>query len=265
MEKVTFTSGTYALVIAEITGIIVIVAFIWAVWRKRTREPFFPAFTGACVWFVFAMVLETLPKSLVVSLPAVSSSVLLTSLAASAFAGVFEETGRFIAFRTVLRKYETKRTAVTYGIGHGGFEAVFLIATSLLGTLLVGYSLNSGKLDASLAMMPTEYTEQLRSKLQALADADIFSVLIAYIERLIAIAIHISLSVLVFLAVREKSSFWLFPLAVFLHFAVDAVYEYLALSGCNMVLTEAATALVTALMAVFAYRLYRSRPDEVIE
>jgi len=265
MEKVAFTSGTYIFVFSEIIGVILIVVLIWAVWRKKTREPFFPAFIGACVWFIFAMVLENIPKSIVLSRPAVSSSVLLTAVAASAFAGVFEEAGRFIAFRTVLRKYDTKRTAVTYGIGHGGCEAVLLIAFNLLGTLMVGSFLNSGRLDASLAMMPPAYIEQLNDRVQSLARTDVSDIIIAYIERLTAIAIHISLSVPVFLAAREKRSLWLLPLAVFLHFAVDAVYAYLALSGCNIVVTEVVTVLVTAVMAVFAYRLYRSRPDEVIE
>ena len=265
MEKVTFTSGTYIFILSEIIGIIAIVALIWAVWRKKTREPFFPAFIGACVWFIFSMVLEALPKSIVLSLPAVSSSVLLTAVVASVFAGVFEETGRFIAFKTVLRKYDTKRTAVTYGIGHGGAEAVLLIAVNLMGTFMVGYFLSSGMLDASLSKMPPEYIEQMNGRLQSLVRADISDILIAYIERLTAIAIHISLSVPVFLAAREKRSLWLLPLAVFLHFAVDAVYAYLSFSGCNIAVTEAVTVLVTAAMAVFAYRLYRSRPDEVIE
>lgn len=264
MENAGFTTGTYTLAAAEITGIIIIVVLIWAVWRKKTKEPFFPAFIGACVWFVFAMVLETIPKAFVVMLPAVSRSLVLTGIISSAFAGVFEETGRFIAFRTVLRKYRTKRTAVTYAIGHGGFEAVFLITLTLLSTLMTGYMLGSGKLDASLAIMSQEQKDAVYDKVAALAGIRITDVLTAYLERMIAVVIHISLSVPVFLAAREKRSLMLYPLAVILHFALDAEYAYFSFSGiCPLIVTEIITLAAVVPVAVYAYRLYRSRPDEV--
>ena len=266
MENAGFTPGTYTLAAAEIIGIIIIVALIWAVWRKKTKEPFFPAFIGACVWFVFALVLETIPKALVVMQPAASRSLVLTGIISSAFAGVFEETGRFIAFKTVLSKYRTKRTAVTYAIGHGGFEAVFLITLTLLSTLFTGYMLGSGKLDASLAMMSQEQQDMVYEKVAALADLKITDVLTAYLERIIAMIIHLSLSVPVFLAAREKRSFMLYPLAVILHFVLDAVYAYFSFSGiCPLIVTEIITLAAVVPVAVFAYRLYRSRPDEVSE
>jgi uncharacterized membrane protein YhfC len=40
-------------------------------------------------------------------------------------AGLFEETGRFIAFKFLLKKRTDRKTAISYGIGHGGFEAIF--------------------------------------------------------------------------------------------------------------------------------------------
>ncbi|MDR1073482.1 MAG: YhfC family intramembrane metalloprotease [Treponema sp.] len=42
------------------------------------------------------------------------------------------------------------------------------------------------------------------------------------IERLFAIGIHLALSVVVFYAVSCRSKWWLYPLAILLHAAVDA-------------------------------------------
>lgn len=43
------------------------------------------------------------------------------SFLAGLFPVLFEESGRFAAFKTLLKKRKNPETSISYGIGHGGF------------------------------------------------------------------------------------------------------------------------------------------------
>ena len=45
-------------------------------------------------------------------------------------AGLFEETGRLLAFRFILKPHTARITALSYGIGHGGIEAFWVMGLS---------------------------------------------------------------------------------------------------------------------------------------
>ena len=71
------------------------------------------------------------------------------------------------------------------------------------------------------------------------------------LERIGAVAIHISLSVLVWRAVERRASLWLFPAAIALHAGVDACA---ILAGVELVALVWAVAL-----AVLARWIWRQR------
>ncbi len=50
------------------------------------------------------------------------------ALVMGAFAGVFEETGKYVAFHTILRKRRDREAPIIYGIGHGIIEEMVTIA-----------------------------------------------------------------------------------------------------------------------------------------
>ena len=45
----------------------------------------------------------------------------LLALVAGLFPGLFEETGRLVAFKTVLKKRKNRETSISYGTGTGGY------------------------------------------------------------------------------------------------------------------------------------------------
>ena len=110
-------------------GIILPVAVcIW--WLLTRKEKLWVVLTGAATWFVFAIILESIPK-LIFFNPSTSlgktvlGNVALYTVIGALLAGIFEETGRLVAFKTVLRKRTNKETGISHGIGHGGFEAMY--------------------------------------------------------------------------------------------------------------------------------------------
>lgn len=56
-----------------------------------------------------------------------------------------------------------------------------------------------------------------------LASFSLGMLVVAVVERIFAVMFHIGASILVFYACKDKKKFWLYPLAIVLHTAMDAV------------------------------------------
>jgi len=121
-------------------------------------------------------------------------------------AGLFEEVGRFAGIQ-LLRKpgLVDWDNAFVFGLGHGGMEAFALAGVNYAATLaqiLTGHA-SGGVLSAVMSAAP-------------------WDLLAGGVERMLAVAMHIGFTMLVFYAVRQKNLWWL-VLAVFVHMAVDTV------------------------------------------
>lgn len=206
------------------------------IWKKKTGEPLSTVFVGALIFFVFAIVLETLPKLVLfqtnnpVGVYVMARPYLYMTLAAL-LAGLFEETGRWVAFRFLLKKRTDRRTAISYGIGHGGFEAMYLLALGGIQYISYALMINAGQFDSLLAQTAAaapEQLEALKAIPQTLAATTFANLFLSVWERVSAVLIHLSCSVLVFCAVRQKGKRWLYPLAILLHASIDmaaALYQ----------------------------------------
>ena len=103
---------------------------IW--WVKSRKEKISTVLVGAATWFLFAMVLESIPKAVLFNkaLPigqSIIGNTFLYVFLGTLLAGVFEEVGRYVAFKTVLKNRTNRETGISHGIGHGGFEVMFLL------------------------------------------------------------------------------------------------------------------------------------------
>ncbi len=227
--------------------------FFW--WRRRTHAALLPFLVGALTFILFALVLESLCHRLVLGSTALTLHPTLYVLYGGLAAGLFEESGRWLAFRLALPKRRQPETAISYGIGHGGIESILLVGFNAV-TMIILLVMAGGA--ASSASWSTEGTAAGMSALtQAAPDATLFG----GFERIVAIALPIALSVFVFYAVRErKGVFWL--LAVGVHMAVDCyamLYQVGALS--NLLLIELGVLAMTAVAVWGASRLYRRCRD----
>lgn len=205
---------------------------VW--WRKTRKAKLLPFFVGALIWFVFAGTLEQLLHSAVLLgdhalARAIAGSPYLYMLYGGLAAGVFEETGRYVAFRWLIgkRRYPERDTAVTYGIGHGGIEAMLTLGTAYATMIVIALYLRHGNQPAALAMLGGS-AEALSTYIAALGQLTPGTVLLAMIERGGGMILHIALSIFVFLAVRDRRQWTWFPFAVALHAIADmpaALYQ----------------------------------------
>lgn len=224
-------------------------------WRRKTRAPFSAALVGAAVFFVFALVLEPMLHRVVLTeggyvMTHPWAYVLYGALAA----GVFEETGRLVGFKLLLKRRTGRETGVMCGLGHGGMEAVLLCGLNMITYLILAARAGSG---ADLGAY---------GQAMAAASATPAAILaIAGVERVIAICFHTALSVLVFQAAFRPGKRWLFPAAIGLHMGLDlfaAAYQMGIIT--NIYVLEGIIALFTAAVCALAVRMYRRDAAAVV-
>lgn len=196
-------------------------------WRRTRRAKLAPFLVGALVFVVFARVLEPLAHYVFLyadnaASRAINANPYLYMLYGGLAAGVFEETGRYVAFRTLLspRRFPERDTAVTYGIGHGGAESMLIQGGAFIAYLTLAAYLARGNEPAALALAggSAEALRALRASFEALTPG---AVLASMLERVAALLLHVGLSCFVFLAARDRTQRSWFPFAIVLHALVD--------------------------------------------
>jgi uncharacterized membrane protein YhfC len=136
---------------AALAGIAVcaILSLVWpvaifVVCRRRMTLSARNVLVGAGVFFVFSQVLEKgLHAYLLKANPATAAWFHAHAIAFALYgclaAGLFEEVGRYLGMRLLVRASGNPGTAVAYGIGHGGLEAV------LIGSLAMAVFYDAGQ------------------------------------------------------------------------------------------------------------------------
>ena len=219
---------------------------LYAYNRKKFNANHLPFWVGCITFVLFALVLEQVMYIFLMKTPlwtTISGNVWLFGIVGGFFAGLFEETGRYLAFKTVLRKKRgNDGNALMYGAGHGGIEAVILLSVSMIVNAIFALQYNAGT-PSSLGTASTA---------QQLIDTPSWYFLVGAVERIAAVTIHVSLSVLVWFAAKNGKRFWLFPLAIFLHLFVDAVAVILNGLGVDVWVIEGAVYLIAIGLVMLA-------------
>lgn len=232
------------------------------IWKKRTGARVYDALMGAAAFVVFVYIFEGACHSFVLSGKngaAIMGNPWLYAVYGGLMAGLFEETGRFLTFRFFLKKEKHKSTGVMYGIGHGGIEAILIAGMGMISNLAVCAMINNGMSEVLIA---SDTTGAVAAAITALQTSPWYVFLVSALERAAAVTLHISLSVMVFAAVRQGRA-GLYLIAVLFHAVVD-FFAGLYQTGIitSMAMIELILAGMGVLAAVYAYRLYKSWPDQ---
>ena len=162
-----------ALAAAAGIGLPVLVFLVWKFKFCRGAK-LFPAVVGAVTFVVFAQVLEGVPKAIFFGGGTGVSQYVLThawayTLIGCLLAGVFEEVGRYLAFRFLLKRYTNRRDAVTYGIGHGGIEAILVLGLTAINNIAIAQLVNSGSIETITNGLTGVQLDQVQAQIAAVA------------------------------------------------------------------------------------------------
>ena len=235
MENVKVGMGSFlALGLGALLMIVVPIA-VAVYWIVKKKERVTTVLVGAAVFLLFAVILEKLiqnalifPTEMGLAEHAVSRFVnarpVLWALIVGLFPGVFEETGRLVAFRTVLKNRKNRETSISYGIGHGCFEVILYVGITYITYVSYAVMMNTGAFQTvidKVAQQAPGQADALKALTAQIASFSFADLGTAFAERIFAVLFHIGASILVFFACRDRKRFWLFPLAVILHTAMD--------------------------------------------
>ena len=173
-------------------------------------------------------------------------------------AGVFEECGRCVVLKYIMKKDRTRENSVMYGIGHGGIEILAVLLPSMITYLLIAVLFSSGKVDVALSTLKIseETAAAALPSVRAAASFNFALMAMNVVERVFAMLLHIGLTVIVFHGVVNSKAVFL-PLAILLHMLMDtfpALYQRGVLPLWSV---EVWAALCTAVVVLIAFKLYR--------
>ncbi|MBO4883194.1 MAG: YhfC family intramembrane metalloprotease, partial [Lachnospiraceae bacterium] len=258
---------------------IVVPAVLWIVWCVKKKEKFTTILIGAAAFFLFAIVLEKPIQNVLIFPTAmglkehaasqfINARPVLWAFLVGFFPGLFEETGRFVAFKTVLKKRKNRETSISYGLGHGGFEVMFILGLTYITYISYCLMINSGTFATIVQQVEAVAPDQVDAYLALpaqLASITAGSILIAIWERIFSVMFHTGASVIVFYAAKDKKKLWLYPLAILLHTAMDGI---LGLTLVNVITLsdiqlEAFVTVIGALLFFGSYfLLYKKDKDK---
>lgn len=204
----------FTLTISMVAPVVACIAVLLK-WRGRVNVSSF--FFGAGAFILSAMILERIFHTIILGATGtlITGNLWLYALYGGLAAGLFEETGRFAAMKFCMKKTLSRENAILYGIGHGGTEAILIIGFTYINNLIYSLLINSGALPSLLSAYDADTQALLTQQLGALSSTPSLLFFLAGIERIAAMLLHIALSFLVYLAVKNhKPGFYVLSIAL---------------------------------------------------
>jgi uncharacterized membrane protein YhfC len=187
-----------------------------------------------------------------------SIQLLAIGLAYGASAGFFEETTRLLFYRLWGANDHKWSSGLMFGAGHGGLESMLFGVLSLFSFFQL-LTLRS----ADLVVIGIENPAAVQATIQTFWSTPWHDHLLGAAERLSAICIHLSLSLLVLqVFIRRKIRWYL--VAIAWHTLIDAIAVF-GITTWGIYLTEAIILFTAILSLVLVFVLRPTRPDTTLQ
>ena len=235
-EKIVIGKSSVPALIITVVLMIAVPIALFIYWRRKHKEQTNISWliAGALGFIVSARMLELGVHyfCILADNPVsrfINGSTAVYVLYGTIMAGVFEECGRYVVLKTIMKKNRTRENAVLYGIGHGGIEILAVLLPAMVLYLVVAILFSAG--DTENALKTLNITEETAvaalPSVQTAASFDYGVMVLNVIERLLAMFVHIGLTVIVYYGVVNSKKLCL-PMAIVLHMLADtfpALYQ----------------------------------------
>jgi len=231
--------------------------------HKKKKGSIIPVLIGAATFFVSAILLEGIFHSIFLYAITpiadfINSNFIVYVIYGSLMAGIFEETGRFVAFELMKKRYGDFTDAVSYGIGHGGFECAYVLGLTMFIYLAMALMINAGLGDMLFATMTEADMAALEPVFESIATITPGLALAAVAERISAMTLHVCNSVVVYNGVKNGKISRLF-IAIAIHAAFNMVALFM-----NQSFGIAATEIMLFVFAAaLAFYVFKIRKGEI--
>ncbi len=226
---------------------------------KKLKADWITVLIGAGTFAVFAMILEKVVFNgiviTLVGIDKIQSNIWIYALFGGLEAGVFEEVGRFVSMKFLMKNKLKKQNSLMFGIGHGGIEAIIIVGLSMISNLLISVMINTGTFETTLSLLDDATRAETLSQVSQLWATPSGYFFLSGLERIATITVHICFSYIVYRSVSDKKPL-LLCLAILLHTLIDfgtlilSRYTSLGATECFIV----GGALLIAIFTFFAYK-----------
>ena len=263
-EKIVIGKSSIPSLIITVILMVAIPVIFFLYWRKNHKQQTKISWliAGAVGFLVSARVLELGVHYFCIVLDNPVSRFINGNAAAFVLygitmAGVFEECGRHIVLKYIMKKNRTRENAVLYGIGHGGIEILAILLPSMILYLTISVLFSQG--DVENALHTLNITEETAAaalpSVQAAASFDYAMMGMNVIERLFALLLHVGLTVIVYYGVINAKKVWL-PMAILLHMLMDTFPALYQRGLVPLWAVEVWAAVWTVIVVFIAVKLY---------
>ncbi|MGB4660303.1 MAG: YhfC family glutamic-type intramembrane protease [Mobilitalea sp.] len=236
--------------------------------RKKLKAAVMPFLIGCGMFVLFALILESLMHQLVLNGSGafgetIKNNIWLYGVYGGMAAGIFDETGRLVGMKFLMKNKLTPQNALMYGAGHGGIEAMILVGVTYLSNIVLAFVINAGMMESVLGDTATQ--RGVMDSLATLATTSSWLFLLGGAERLIAITLQIALSIFVYIAVTQKGKWYMFLIAILIHAGVDFI-AVVAMKKISVYAVELIILICTLVVAFIARKLYlKLKAQTVVE
>ncbi|MDO4492107.1 MAG: YhfC family glutamic-type intramembrane protease [Lachnospiraceae bacterium] len=247
------------LVVASVLLFIIPILYA-AVWKlrcgKKTRLKAF--LIGGLGFFVTVRILELGVHMFCIVFDnpvsrAINGNIFLYVLYGTLMAGVFEEVGRHVILKKLVKKENTLANAVMYGIGHGGVEVWVITFLAMVSYLFIAITFRSLPLEEAItALNITEDTiEAALPSMMAIGSFGATSVFVTVLERVLCMFIHIGLTMIVYAGLKKDNRKYLYG-AILLHMIMDTIPAIAQKMPLSPILTEGWVLIWTIIIMILA-------------
>lgn len=269
MQNIEVTTSAIPVLIITMAVLFLMPVAYALVWKKLCGRgvSFMPLVIGAAGFYISARVLElgVHMVCIVADNPIsrfINGSTPAYVIYGAFMAGIFEECGRYIIIKYIMKKNRTKENYVMYGIGHGGIEVWTITLMTVISLFAVAIMLKYQGFESTLKLMGiTENTpENLAAQsVQLMSLAAGFSPALGAVyvlERIIAMCAHIGFTIIVAYGIEKNRIRYLF-MAVLAHAAFDIFPAMYQRGAVGIVITEIWILVCAVILGIFGMKLYR--------
>lgn len=269
LQEVQVTQGAVVSLAVTAAVLFVLPIVYAALWKKHCgkKVSLAPLFIGAAGFLVSARVLELgVHMVCIVSDNPVSRFINGNTAAYVLYgicmAGIFEECGRYVIIRFLMKKNKTKENMVMYGIGHGGIEVWAITLLSVLSLLAIAVILQTQGMESGLRFvgvtedMPENVRNSVAATIAMTADFGAATGILYVFERVCAMFLHIGFTVIVAYGIATGRKKYL-PLAILAHAVTDILPALYQRGAVGMWATELWVCACAVMVTVWSVRLYR--------
>ncbi|MBN2047943.1 MAG: YhfC family intramembrane metalloprotease [Anaerolineaceae bacterium] len=179
--------------------------------------------------------------------------ILISAVVLGLLAGLCEELVRWGVLHIVKHRANRWDAALMLGAGHGGIES-----------MIVGFSVLATGISFVVMQGQPTLAPEAAAAYKTLLETPFYLPFLGAFERVAAMILHLTLSVMVWTAYRHREVLFLFA-AIAWHAVVDAVVVYLAGIGWSAAAIEGAMLVFTIINVIFFLWLKRSYGDMTME